>query len=242
MVDFRFFPAVAGSKRPRQPESRNRVVAAIYGKLLSFYGPRKWWPGDSPFEVAVGAILTQNTNWSNVEKAIINLKQKAALCPFVLHKMAHGDLSAIIRPAGYYNVKTKRLKAFLKFLMQEYGGDMDRMAKADTARLRPDLLAINGIGPETADSILLYALGKPVFVIDAYTKRIMSRHGILGPEVSYEAYQDFFHRNMKTDTAVFNEYHALIVNVGKDFCRPRPRCEGCPLEKIKWKSRIIKST
>jgi len=222
-------PAVAKREHSQQPQSFKKVVAAIYRKLFSFYGPREWWPGDSPFEVAVGAILTQNTNWSNVEKAIANLKRQGALCAHALHGMPNHELAQMIRPAGYYNIKTKRLKAFLEYLMTGYGGDMELMANIDTDRLRGDLLAVNGIGQETADSILLYALERPVFVIDAYTKRVMSRHGLMDAEASYEEYQSFFHRNMDYRTEVFNEYHALIVSVGKDFCKPTPKCEGCPL-------------
>jgi endonuclease III related protein len=232
MVGPRSFSAVVNRKCSQRPESFKKLVAGIYAALFSFYGPRSWWPGDSPFEIAVGAILTQNTNWTNVEKAIANLKQHGALCASVLHKMPDHDLAQMIRPAGYYNIKTKRLKAFLHFLMDEYGGDMSCMSETATDRLRRDLLAINGVGQETADSILLYALERPVFVIDAYTKRVMSRHGVLDAGASYEEYQSFFHLYMESDTAVFNEYHALIVSVGRDFCRPRPRCEGCPLGKF----------
>ena len=229
----KMIPAVAKRKYPQQPESFNKTVRSIYRKLFSFYGPRGWWPGDSPFEVAVGAILTQNTNWSNVEKAIGNLKLHDVLGAESLNEMPDQRLAQLIRPAGYYNIKTKRLKAFLRFLMDEYGGDMARMAGTPTDRLRRDLLAINGIGKETADSILLYALERPVFVIDAYTKRVMSRHGIMDAAASYDEYQDLFHSSLDSDTVLFNEYHALIVNVGKEFCKPQPRCNGCPLENNK---------
>jgi endonuclease-3 related protein len=229
MVGRRSLPAAAGKRHPRQPEAYKQVVDEIYSRLFSFYGPRGWWPGDSPFEVAVGAILTQNTNWTNVEKAITNLKQRDCLSASVMSSMPDLELAEMIRPAGYYNIKTKRLKAFLRFLGDNYAGDMARMKETPTGRLRDDLLAVNGIGRETADSILLYALDRPVFVIDAYTKRLMSRHHILDEGASYEEYQTFFHRNLRADATMFNEYHALIVSVGKEFCRPTPRCEGCPL-------------
>lgn len=209
-----------------------RIVNKIYKMLFSYYGHRGWWPGDSPFEIAVGAILTQNTNWANVEKAISNLKQQGVLSARALHEMPLQDVASLIRPSGYYNIKAKRLKAFIGFLMAGYDGDMALMGKTATERLRVDLLAINGVGQETADSILLYALGRPVFVIDAYTKRVFSRHGIMDMRASYEEYQDLFHGSINADAAVYNEYHALIVSVGKDFCRPEPRCEGCPLNKI----------
>ncbi len=209
-----------------------KIVGRIYRKLFSFYGCRDWWPGDSPFEVAVGAILTQNTNWANVEKAIANLKHHRALSAKALHEMPIQDIASLIRPSGYYNVKAKRLKAFIGFLMAAYEGDMALMAGTSTERLRVDLLAINGVGQETADSILLYALNRPVFVIDAYTKRVFSRHGIMDVRAGYEECQNLFHGSMQADTAVYNEYHALIVSVGKEFCRPAPRCARCPLEKI----------
>jgi len=225
------FPAVANRKCLQQPEPYKKAVNGIYGKLFSFYGPRGWWPGDSPFEIAVGAILTQNTNWSNVEKAIANLKRQDVLYAEAMCKMSSQELAQLIRPAGYYNVKAKRLRAFLCFLMDEYGGDMARMKETATERLRDALLSINGVGQETADSILLYALGRPVFVIDAYTKRVMSRHGLMAEEASYGEYQALFYRCIDPDTTLFNEYHALLVSVGKDFCKPTPKCAGCPLKR-----------
>lgn len=204
----------------------------IFNILYSFYGPQHWWPGDSPFEIAVGAILTQNTNWGNVEKAINNLKAAKALNPRRLYEMQLKELAQLIRPAGYFNIKAKRLKAFIEFLMDNYGGSMKRMERDDTESLRKKLLAINGIGPETADSILLYALNKPVFVIDAYTKRVLSRHGIMDYNSSYDEYQSLFHGELDEDVRLFNEFHALFVRVGKEFCKPKPRCSGCPLEFI----------
>ena len=230
MAVHRFSDVVKANVSAVLPDKKK--VLRIYKELYSYYGSRSWWPGDSPFEIAVGAILTQNTNWTNVEKAIANLKHHGVLSAVALHEMALPDVASLIRPSGYYNVKAKRLKAFIGFLMSAYGGDMALMAGTSTERLRIDLLAINGIGQETADSILLYALGRPVFVVDAYTKRVFSRHGIMDEQADYEEYQNMFHAGMKADTAVYNEYHALIVGVGKEFCRPEPRCNGCPLNKI----------
>ena len=201
----------------------------IYERLYRAFGPQHWWPGDTPFEITVGAILTQNTNWGNVEKAIANLKRQKVLSARKIHELTHEKLAGLIKPAGYFNVKSKRLKSFIEFLMDDYGGSLKKMAKEDLTPLREKLLAVHGIGPETADSILLYALDKPVFVIDAYTKRALSRHGVLSYDEPYEIYQGLFHGELKKDVRLFNEYHALFVRLGKEYCRPRPLCEGCPL-------------
>lgn len=211
---------------------KSDILVTMYHRLLASFGPQHWWPGDSAFEVAVGAILTQNTNWSNVEKAIINLKKEEALSAKTLHRISASDLAGHIRPAGYFNIKAKRLKNFIHFLHDEYQGSMARMAKETLPVVRNKLLSVNGIGPETADSIILYALEKPVFVIDAYTKRILSRHTILGHNESYETYQNLFHNKLGKDVLLFNEYHALIVRLAKEFCRTKPICIGCPLERI----------
>ena len=207
-------------------------LMAIYDKLYSFYGPQHWWPGDTPFEVAVGAILTQNTNWSNVEKTIGNLKEHKMLNARVIHQMPIDQLASIIRPSGYYNIKAQRLRAFIDYLVGSYGGSMARMKKGGTEKLRNALLAVNGIGQETADSILLYALGKPVFVIDAYTKRVLLRHGLMDMNASYEECRQIFHDELDEDVRLFNEYHALLVMVGKEYCRPMQRCAGCPLSAV----------
>ncbi len=207
-------------------------LMAIYDKLYSFYGPQHWWPGDTPFEVAVGAILTQNTNWSNVEKAIGNLKEHKMLDARVIHQMPIDQLASIIRPSGYYNIKAQRLRAFIDYLVGSYGGSMARMKKGGTEKLRNELLAVNGIGQETADSILLYPLGKPVFVIDAYTKRVLLRHGLMDMNASYEECRQLFHVELDEDVRLFNEYHALLVMVGKEYCRPMQRCAGCPLSAV----------
>lgn len=185
----------------------------------------------------MGAILTQNTNWGNVEKAINNLKKEKVLNAKAIHDMPVNRLASLIRHAGYFNVKAKRLKAFIDFLVNDYHGSMKNMKKEEMHSLRKKLLSVNGIGPETADSILLYALDKPIFVIDAYTKRVLSRHNILGHvadstlrDETYDKFQELFHLSLKKDVKLYNEYHALFVRVGKTFCKPKPKCESCPLK------------
>jgi len=203
----------------------------IYKKLLKKFGPQHWWPGDTPFEIAVGAVLTQNTNWGNVERAIANLKRARSLSAKRIHAMSHTELAELIRPAGYFNVKSKRLKNFVDFLVDEHGGSMARMAKGTLPELRHELLRVNGVGPETADSILLYALEKPTFVIDAYTKRALSRHSFGSYDDSYDAYRSLFMDSLPHNVELYNEYHALFVALGKHLCRPRnPLCNECPLE------------
>lgn len=206
-----------------------RFLAASYHKLLDRFGPQHWWPGDSPFEVAVGAVLTQNTNWGNVEKAIANLVREDVLSATALHAMSDEEVASLIRPAGYFNVKARRLKAFIAFLMEHYEGDIEGMKDEETAVLRERLLSVHGIGEETADSILLYALERPVFVIDAYTRRILARHNLIDTRAEYARCQDLFHRNLPADAPLYNEYHALIVMAGKTYCKPSPQCGGCPL-------------
>jgi len=210
--------------------THKKILLNIYDALYQSFGPQHWWPGETPFEVAVGAILTQNTNWGNVEKAIGNLKQQKVLRAKHLYDMPHERLAALIRPAGYFNVKTKRLKEFLSFLLNHYRGSMARMKDEDVHSIRHSLLSIKGIGPETADSIILYALEKPIFVIDAYTKRVLVRHKLAPEQATYHELQKLFHHNLPTDVQLFNEYHALFVMVGKHYCKPKPRCRECPLE------------
>lgn len=203
----------------------------IYRKLFSFFGPQHWWPGDSAFEVMVGAILTQNTNWLNVEKAIKNLKQSKVLKPQRLYNLSKKNLAKLIRPAGYYNIKADRLKNFLGFFLKSYNGGLKKMSQENASVLRKRLLSVKGIGPETADSILLYALGKPIFVIDAYTKRILSRHHLIERAATYDETQNLFMKNLKHDAQLFNGYHALLVRLGKEFClKNKPRCDICPLK------------
>lgn len=197
--------------------------------MLARFGPRGWWPGETPFEVMVGAILTQNTNWKNVERAIENLTRERVLHPKKMLALHPATLASLIRPAGYYRVKARRLRSFLKYFVETYDGDAGRMAPRPLEELRPELLGVSGIGPETADSILLYALEKPVFVIDAYTKRILVRHGLCAEEDDYHALQELFVDHLPAEVPLYNEYHALIVETGKEYCRPKPRCEECPL-------------
>ncbi|MGA2171875.1 MAG: endonuclease III domain-containing protein [Sedimentisphaerales bacterium] len=204
----------------------------IYDLLFSRFGPQKWWPGDTPFEVIIGAILTQNTNWTNVEKAITNLKKAKVLSPNELHKLDIKQLAELIRPAGYYNIKAKRLKNFLDWLFENYAGKLENLENVPTAELRQQLLSIKGIGPETADSILLYALNRPVFVVDAYTARIAFRHHLIDEGADYHQIQELFESNLPSDIKLFNEYHALLVHLGKDFCRPAPKCSGCPVNHL----------
>ncbi len=205
-------------------------LGPIYKKLFAEFGPQEWWPADTPFEVAVGAILTQSTNWKNVERAIRNLKARRIFSPEKLHRLPEAKLARLIRPAGYYHIKAARLKNFLDFLFSRYGGRMQAMRKTPTGILRTELLAVNGIGQETADSILLYALEKPVFVVDAYTRRMLLRHGFIDEDDDYAHLQGLFTQALTKSTALFNEYHALIVKLGKEYCTKRaPRCPQCPL-------------
>jgi endonuclease-3 related protein len=204
----------------------------IYDLLFKRFGPQDWWPGDTPFEVIVGAILTQNTNWTNVEKAIINIKNADALTPEKLHHLDITKLAALIRPAGYFNIKAKRLKNFLDWFFENYSGKLENFENVRTPELREQLLSVKGIGPETADSILLYALNRPVFVVDAYTARICSRHHLIGEDADYHQIQETFESNLPSDIQLFNEYHALLVHLGKDFCKPTPKCEECPLNSL----------
>lgn len=203
----------------------------VHDTLLAAFGPQHWWPGETPFEVMVGAVLTQNTAWSNVEKAIANLKAAEALsCPALL-AMEAGALIELIRPAGFFNVKARRLRALCDFLRDEGVADApQRLAgTAPLPELRLKLLAVHGVGEETADSILLYALHLPSFVVDAYTRRIFTRLGLLAGDEAYGHIRAAFQRHLPRDLGLYNEYHALIVTLGKGFCRPRPRCGPCPL-------------
>jgi endonuclease III related protein len=206
-----------------------------YRRMHAHFGHRRWWPGETPFEVMVGAILTQNTNWTNVEKAIVNLKRDGLLSVRAMYALPPAELAALIRPAGFFRLKTGRLRAFLKFFIDDYAGDAARMADVATEALREKLLHVKGIGPETADSILLYALGKPIFVIDAYTKRILNRHRLCIEDATYEELQELFMDSLPREAALFNDYHAQLVEVGKRFCkRAAPKCEGCPLNGWNW--------
>jgi len=198
--------------------------------MAAHYGPTHWWPGDTPFEIAVGAILTQNTAWTNVEKAIVNLKREGLLAPRPILECPAAALERALTPSGYFRVKARRLRSFCDYLVRRHRGSVKRMAKRPLAGLRAELLEVNGIGPETADDILLYACDKPVFVVDAYTRRILSRHALAPPDIAYEDLRTVFENCLEPDVHLFKEYHGLLVWTGKDFCRRNPRCAGCPLE------------
>jgi endonuclease III related protein len=209
-----------------------RLLMNIYRKLYKAYGPRHWWPGETSFEVMVGAILTQNTSWKNVEKAIQKLKGEGILNPEGIHRLKKKELAPLIRSSGYYRIKADRLKAFMDFLYEEFDGNLKKMRKRKLEELRERLLGVKGIGPETADSILLYGLKKSIFVVDAYTKRILSRHGIISEKASYGEVQKLFMDHLPHDEKLFNEYHALFVHLGKMVCRKMPKCDICPLKSI----------
>lgn len=204
-------------------------VRTIYRLMESALGPQGWWPGRTRFEVIVGAILAQNTSWRNVARAIRSLREAGLLTPAGLAALPQAHLAQSIRSAGYYNIKADRLKRFLDFLRDRYGLSLRRMFAQQPSALRRELLAVRGIGPETADSILLYAGDVPSFVVDAYTRRIFGRHGLIPSDAAYDEVQVLFMHALTPDARLFNEYHALLVAVGKDFCRPQPRCAGCPL-------------
>jgi endonuclease-3 related protein len=211
----------------------------LYEAMRARWGHRAWWPSragaDTPegkLEIAVGAVLTQNTNWRNVEKAVENLRGSGALSIAALHAMPHKRLAELIRPAGYFNVKAKRLKNFAAAVHEAFGDNFSGFLDRSAATLREDLLSVNGIGRETADSIVLYAAGKLSFVVDAYTYRILLRHRLIAPEDDYEAIQELFEGSLPDDVALWNDYHAQLVETGKVHCRPRARCEGCPLERF----------
>jgi len=206
-----------------------RELVQIYRRLYRHFGDLEWWPGDSPLEISVSAILTQNTAWSNVEKGIRQLKQARALSVGALARMSHRRLARLIKSSGYFNVKARRLKNFIAFVQNRYSGSFKTMFRQKSVRLRAELLSVSGIGPETADSIVLYAAEKPLFVIDAYTKRIFSRHGVLPFEKSYDEFQTLFTKFLPANVPLYNHYHAMLVNVGNEFCRSKPHCDGCPL-------------
>lgn len=205
-------------------------IKRTYNSLFKQYGPQHWWPGDTPFEIMVGSVLTQNTAWLNVERAINNLKQADALSAETILSTHHARLAKWLKPSGYFNIKAKRLKNFCQWYVEQ--GGFKSLAKLDTHDLRTQLLSVNGVGPETADDIVLYAFERPVFVIDAYTRRIFSRIGMIDGDESYEELRSHFESALKSDVSLFNEYHALIVKHGKDICKTRPRCDQCCLTSL----------
>jgi endonuclease-3 related protein len=202
----------------------------LFDILLTTFGPQHWWPGDTPFEVAVGAVLAQNTSWSNVEKAIASLKAANAMTATSLLALSASDLEQAIRPAGYYRVKARYLRTLAEWVSQRATGDLSSLTPEDTGALRCEILALRGVGLETADSILLYAIGKPAFVVDAYTRRIAARLRLLPDNATYESTQQYFVTRLPEDAQLFNEFHSLLVHLAKEHCRARPVCLACPLE------------
>jgi endonuclease III related protein len=208
----------------------------VYDRLYSYYGSQGWWPGDTPLEMMVGAVLTQNTNWTNVEKAIMNLKDAGQLSFSGLREMSLELLAEYIRPSGYYNIKARRLKNLFQMIEDEYEGEPGFLIEDSLESSRENLLKVKGVGPETADSILLYAAEKPVFVIDTYTHRVFSRHHLVEEDTDYFSLQQEFMDSLPQDVALFNEFHALIVAVAKEFCKKKkPRCSECPLQRVEEK-------
>lgn len=208
------------------------MLRDIYECLFAAYGPRHWWPAETTTEVVVGAILTQNTAWTNVERAIERLKRADCMTWTALRDLSEGRLAELIQPSGTYRVKAARLKAFVARLWADHGGSLAAMLDGDLDKARRRLLAIHGIGPETADAILLYAGDRPTFVVDAYTKRVLRRHWVTDGRADYETVQALFHRSFPRDAQLFNEYHALLVEVGKRHCRVVAQCDGCPLAEL----------
>lgn len=203
----------------------------MFERLLAHFGPQNWWPAETPLEVMIGAILTQNTNWTNVEKAISNLKDKGLISLDRLVSLPTAELAQEIRPAGYYNIKAKRLKNLLNYIADQYDGDLAYFFNQETDAIREGLLSVNGVGHETADSIVLYAANRPIFVVDAYTHRILSRHKMSPEETTYHDIQSLFMDHLPEDVSLYNEFHALIVLAGKNYCRKSPLCPECPLDR-----------
>ncbi len=209
------------------------LIEEIYTRLRNEFGYRHWWPAATQEEVIIGAILTQSVSWKNVKKAISNLKENGLLTLKAIHEAASNDIAPLIKSTRFYNQKVKKLKNFTEFLFDRYQGSLDAMFSRSLADLRDELLSINGLGEETVDSILLYVGNKGVFVIDAYTKRVFSRLGIIDEKMSYKECQDFFMRNLDSDTKLYNDYHAQIVYLGHHYCKKNdPECGKCPLKQL----------
>ncbi len=206
-----------------------KSLKLCYNIMYKLYGPQHWWPAKTAFEVIIGAMLTQNTSWKNVEKAIANLRKNNKLTPKQLRDIDKNKLALLIKPCGYYNIKARRLKNFIDFLFKNYNGSLNKFFALPTGKIRHELLSVNGIGPETADSILLYAAKRPVFVVDAYTKRLLVRQGLIKEDAGYEQIQRLFEGSLPKSIKLFNEYHALIVRHGKDVCKKAPKCQICAL-------------
>ena len=205
------------------------LLMEVYYRLYRRYGPQHWWPGDSVLEVILGAILTQATSWSSVEKALHNLKSADLLSMEALKEISHDELAALLRPSGFFNAKARKVKALIDHVSTGYGGDLETMLAKDTEELRGELLSIHGIGEETADDILVYAAGRASFVVDSYTRRILKRLAIQPQDERYEEYRRLFHGQIPPDPSLYNEYHALLDRHAKEVCRAQPRCAGCCL-------------
>ena len=205
------------------------MLKKVFDTLNEFYGCQNWWPAEDEFEIIVGAVLTQNTNWRNVEKSLNMLKKSEAMSPEKILALSDQTLEELIYSSGFYRVKTKRLKAVCRFLVSKFDGHLEKMKSVDLVMSRELLLNTKGIGPETADDILLYALGQPIFVVDAYARRIFSRVGVGPSRDEYEAWQKFFMNNLPSDVFLYKQFHALIVRLGKDHCKPQPLCNECPI-------------
>jgi endonuclease III related protein len=224
---------VAGRDRVPDVPDRGVLLLRAHGQALGHFGPLGWWPGRTAFEIAVGAILTQNTAWTNVEKAIAALRRERLLSPGALAALTDSEIATRIRPSGYYNQKARTVRAFLDWLAARPGRGVRAGLRGPLDAVRASLLAVRGIGPETADSILLYAADRPTFVVDAYTRRIFSRHGLVPESIGYASLKAWFEAALPADAALFNELHAQIVNVGKDHCgKRRARCDGCPFRAL----------
>ena len=215
-----------------------KLVHWVYRRLYRAFGKQHWWPAKTPFEVIVGAILTQGTAWSNVEKSVRALREKKALVPERLYSMKSNVLSKTIRSSGFFNVKTRRLRNFVSYLFDRWDGDLHKMFQTPAPFFRREFLTISGLGKETVDSILLYAGNRPIFVVDAYTRRIFSRHGLLRGDEKYDEIQNYFMESLLPESRLFNEYHALLVEVGKRYCRTSPLCQECPLDPLPRSRRI----
>ena len=223
----------ANSDRPPGPrQTPSRHLPAYYRTLLRAYGPQRWWPARTRFEVIVGSILTQNVSWANAARAICSLRRARLMDPARMSAASSARLQSLIRPAGFFNGKTRTLLGFLRFLERYHGGNLARCLRQPKAVLRTQLLALRGIGPETADSIVLYAAGHPSFVVDAYTRRVLERHGLLDGSEGYDEVRRLFESTLPADPDLYNEYHALLVRVGKEHChRTSPDCPACPLRR-----------
>ncbi len=223
--------------------STGRILLEMFDAMYKHFGPQNWWPGETPLEIVIGAVLTQNTNWQNVERAIKNLKKANALDIEKIAKSKPEKLANLIKPTGYFNIKAKRLQNLMKFLYENYDADLEKFFELPIEKLREELLSISGIGPETADDIILYAANKPSFVVDTYTYRILLRHSLIDQDADYNLIKELFEDNLEPDVKLFNEYHALLVATGKHYCkRTNPLCSKCPLNKFPKQSEYINPT